>query len=114
MVEHSADYIFAHLTGTDITLYGTLVPISNDQSDATYSVSLDGTATTNFLSSITSSSTVLNADTDFLVSFKGLQDGGHTLQLTFHNPDGTASAGNSTSGLVFDRAVVEVGAGTLK
>lgn len=114
MVKHGTDYIFARLTGTDIRLYGTLVPISNDQSDTTYSVSLDGTATTNFLSSITTSSTVLNADTDLLVSFNGLQDGRHTLQLTFHNPDGIATAGNSTSGLVFDRAVVEIGAGMPK
>ncbi|KAI1795592.1 hypothetical protein LXA43DRAFT_970492 [Ganoderma leucocontextum] len=100
--------------GTDITLFGTLIlPISSDLPDGTYSINLDGTATTNFLSSITASSTVLNADTDFLVSFKGLQDGPHTLQLTFHNPDGTANAGNSTSGplLAFDRAVAEVGAG---
>ncbi len=112
---HGTNYMFAGFVGTDITLYGTLVPISNDQPDTTtYSVNLDGTDTTNFLSSITTSSTVLNADTDFLVSFKGLQEGRHTLQLTFHNRDGAANAGNSTSGLVFDRAVVEVGAGMPK
>ena len=54
-------------------LYGTLVLVSSDDlPDATYTVNLDGTATTNFLSSISQPATVLSADTDILVQFDGL------------------------------------------
>ena len=98
-------------------LYGTLVLVSSDDlPDAPYTVNLDGTATTNFLSSLSQPATVLNADTDILVQFNGLQDGSHILQLTFHNPDGNANGGNADSGplIAFDRAVVEVGAGMPK
>ena len=98
-------------------LYGTLVlPSSSDQSDATYTVNLDGTSTTNFITSRSSPATVDTADIDILASFSGLQDGSHTLQVTFHNSDGGANGGNSTEGplIAFDRAVVEVGAAVLK
>ncbi|TFK80327.1 hypothetical protein K466DRAFT_637744 [Polyporus arcularius HHB13444] len=102
--------------GTDITLFGTLVlPLdqSLDIPDATYSVILDGTATTNFIASLSKPAIVQDAATDILVSFRNLQDGQHTLQVVLHNPDDTDDVGNSTSGpmIAFDRAVVQVGAG---
>ncbi|KAH9942359.1 uncharacterized protein BXZ73DRAFT_87965 [Epithele typhae] len=95
--------------GTDITLFGTLVlPPSGSNLVASYSVNLDGTDTTNFLSNISHSSTVDDAVTDVLVQFKNLSDGAHVLQLTMHNSDDSATAGNSTTGpiIAFDRAVV--------
>ena len=47
-------------------LYGTLVLVSSDDlPDAPYTVNLDGTATTNFLSSLFQPATVLNADRTF-------------------------------------------------
>ncbi len=105
--------------GTDITLFGTLVlPLdqSVDIPDATYSVILDGTATTNFIASLSKPAIVQDAATDILVSFRNLQDGQHTLQVVLHNPADTDDVGNSTSGpmIAFDRAVVQVGAGMPK
>ena len=106
-------------TGTDITLFGTLVlPLveSQDIPEATYTVTLDGTATTNFIASLSKPAVVQNAATDVLVSFRHLQDGPHTLQVVLHNPGDSDNVGNSTSGpiIAFDRAVVQVGAGMPK
>lgn len=106
--------------GTDITLFGTLVlPLTNDPGlpDATYTVVLDGTATTNFNQQLSQTPTVDGAATDILVAFRNLPDRQHRLQLTFHNPnDNDNNIGNSTAGpiLAFDRAVVTMGTGTPK
>ena len=102
--------------GTAITLFGTLVlPSSGSSTDATYTVTLDGSATTNFLSHVSQTSTIDDAATDVLVQFENLQDGAHTLQLTMHNPadTNTDAVGNSTAGpiIAFDRAVIQTGAG---
>ena len=102
--------------GTAITLFGTLVlPSSESSKDATYTVTLDGSATTNFLSHVSQPSTVDDAATDVLVQFENLQDGAHTLQLTMHNTGdtNTDAVGNSTAGpiIAFDRAVIQTGAG---
>ena len=99
--------------GTSVTLFGTLVPPVSGSNDASYSVILDGTATTNFLSSISQQPTVNNAVTDVLVAFSNLADGVHTLRVTMHNPSDTDTVGNSTAGpiLAFDRAIVETDAG---
>ena len=88
---------------------------SSSSTDATYTVTLDGTATSNFLSNISSSATVNDAATQVLASFQGLSDGAHVLRLTMHNPVESDTLANSTSItgpiIVFDRAVVEMGAG---
>ncbi|KAJ8494992.1 hypothetical protein ONZ51_g1991 [Trametes cubensis] len=98
--------------GTDITIFGTLVQPSNDV-DITYTVVLDGTATTNYLYNISTVPTVDTAASDILASFGGLAAGLHSVQLTLHNPDVNGKPGNSTSGplLAFDRALVEVSPG---
>ncbi|KAI0675399.1 hypothetical protein C8Q78DRAFT_1114225 [Trametes maxima] len=105
---------YVSLSGTDITIYGTLVqPLANDVLDVTYSVVLDGTATTNYFSDISSGAAVRDAESDVLASFKGLQEGPHSIQVTLHNPDGSGAAGNTTNGaiLAFDRAVMQEGSG---
>ncbi|KAI0373937.1 hypothetical protein BV20DRAFT_589765 [Pilatotrama ljubarskyi] len=97
--------------GTAITIFGTLVQTLS--SNALYSVILDGTATTNFISDLSPVPTVDTAATDVLALFTGLQDGAHSIQLTLHNPDDTGAPGNVTDGpfLAFDRALVAVGTG---
>ncbi|KAI0358548.1 hypothetical protein OH77DRAFT_1397027 [Trametes cingulata] len=97
--------------GTAITIFGTLV--QTPSSNALYSVILDGTATTNFISDLSPIPTVDTAATDVLALFTGLQDGPHSIQLTLHNPDGSGASGNATDGplLAFDRALVAVGTG---
>ncbi|KAH9892667.1 hypothetical protein C8Q73DRAFT_649267 [Cubamyces lactineus] len=97
---------------TDVTIFGTLVQPSNDV-DVSYTVVLDGTATTNYISNISSVPTVDTAANDILASFRGLAAGTHSVQLKLHNPDVNGKPGNSTSGplLAFDRALVEVSPG---
>ncbi|KAL1945769.1 hypothetical protein VTO73DRAFT_1771 [Trametes versicolor] len=97
--------------GTDITIFGTLIPASTD-ADFTYLVALDGTATTNFLSHLSSNPVVETATTDVLASFQGLAEGSHSLQLTLRNPGLASASGNLTGPLLaFDRVQVQMGAG---
>ncbi|KAI8994010.1 hypothetical protein BD414DRAFT_411509 [Trametes punicea] len=98
--------------GTDITIFGTLVQPSNDV-DVSYTVTLDGTATTNYISNISQVPTVDTAANDVLVAFTGLPEGLHSIQVTLHNPGPSDSPANSTAGplLAFDRALVDVSAG---
>ncbi|OBZ70850.1 hypothetical protein A0H81_09220 [Grifola frondosa] len=98
--------------GTSITLHGTLIPILNTSSDPnapSYTVTLDGTATTNFLSSLSSPPSVLTASVDVLASFSGLTSGEHQIALTLRNPEENDPGGGAV--LAFDRAVLEVDAG---
>lgn len=60
----------------------------------TYSLSLDGNATTNFYSQISSSASVDTAATDVLASFSNLSDELHEIVLTVHNA-GKAKANDS-------------------
>ncbi|KAI0335128.1 hypothetical protein GY45DRAFT_1241336 [Cubamyces sp. BRFM 1775] len=97
---------------TDITIFGTLVQPSDDV-NISYTVLLDGTATTNYISHLSTVPTVDTAANDILASFGGLAAGSHSVQLMLHNLDVNGTPGNSTSGplLAFDRALVEVSPG---
>ncbi|OJT15425.1 hypothetical protein TRAPUB_8013 [Trametes pubescens] len=100
--------------GTDITIFGTLTQaFSTDAPNLTYSVILDGTATTNFISHLSPNAVVETATTDILASFTGLTEGFHSLLLTLRNPGTGAASGNLTAGpiLAFDRVQVQMGAG---
>lgn len=102
--------IYSRLAGTDITVFGTLTQASS--TDLTYSVILDGTATTNFISHLAPNAVVETAVTDVLASFQGLAEGSHSLQLTLSNPGTSSASGNLTGPtLAFDRVEVQMGAG---
>ena len=58
---------------------------ANGSSALTYSVSLDGNATTNFYSRISSPASVDTAANDVLASFSNLSDELHEIVLTVHN-----------------------------
>lgn len=106
--------IYVRLAGTDITIFGTLTQaFSTDAPNLTYSVILDGTATTNFISHLSPNAVVETATTDILASFTGLTEGFHSLLLTLRNPGTGAVSGNLTAGpiLAFDRVQVQMGAG---
>ncbi|KAI0645800.1 hypothetical protein C8Q79DRAFT_926934 [Trametes meyenii] len=114
LTAHDGAALQINWNGTDITIYGTLVqPLADNALDVTYSVVLDGTATTNYFSDISTGAAVGDAETDVLVSFKGLQAGPHSIQVTLHNPDGSGASGNTTDGaiLAFDRAVMQEDSG---
>ncbi|KAI9067273.1 hypothetical protein FKP32DRAFT_1609454 [Trametes sanguinea] len=100
------------VTGTGITVFGTLVPPTGDV-DVSYTVTLDGTPTTNYISNLSSIPTVYTAANDVLVAFNSLPDGQHSLQLTLQNSDINGIPGNSTVGplLAFDRALVNASTG---
>lgn len=88
-------------------MYGTVTSPASTNSFS-YSISLDGTSTTNYVSSLSSSSSVDTAATDILAAFSNLTDSSHEIVLTVHNP--YASSGTDASGsdavVAFDRAVV--------
>ncbi|KAL7281543.1 hypothetical protein ACG7TL_004860 [Trametes sanguinea] len=98
--------------GTGITVFGTLVPSTGDV-EVSYTVILDGTPTTNYISNLSSIPTVDTAANDVLVAFNSLPDGQHSLQLTLQNPDTSGIPVNSTIGplLAFDRALVNASTG---
>lgn len=64
-------------------MYGTIT--AADSSALTYSVFLDGNATTDFYSQISSPASVDTAANDVLASFSNLSDGLHEIVLTVHN-----------------------------
>lgn len=64
-------------------MYGTIT--ANGSSALTYSVALDGNATTNFYSQISSPASVDTAANDVLASISNLSDGLHEIVLTAHN-----------------------------
>ncbi|KAI0823615.1 hypothetical protein BC628DRAFT_1324565 [Trametes gibbosa] len=100
-------------SGTDVTIFGTLTQsLSTNAPDVSYSVILDGTATTNYISHVSPNAVVDSAATDVLASFQGLREGPHSILLTLHNPGGSGASGNLTDGpiLAFDRVLVQVSA----
>ncbi|KAJ3535213.1 hypothetical protein NM688_g7009 [Phlebia brevispora] len=86
--------------GTAVSLYG-YFPTNNPSfpSALSYSVSLDGISTTNYVSQLSSG----NISQDILASFTSLTNGAHSVQLTMHNPGGLS--GPNTQ-LLFGRAVI--------
>ncbi|EMD37645.1 hypothetical protein CERSUDRAFT_73497 [Gelatoporia subvermispora B] len=95
------------LEGTGAVLHGTVLPptvSSTHPTNVTYTLALDGVPTTNFVSSISPSASVLTASSDVLASFSNLSDGTHMVVLTVHNP-GDQSSGQQGM-IAFDRAVV--------
>ncbi|PCH36085.1 hypothetical protein WOLCODRAFT_140217 [Wolfiporia cocos MD-104 SS10] len=70
--------------GTAVTIHGTQVAPSS--SSLTYSIALDGNATTNYYSSISAAASIETAANDTLASFSNLVDGEHEIALTVHNP----------------------------
>lgn len=94
--------------GTDISIYGTVTAPSS--SAFTYSVSLDGTSTTNYISSISQVPSVNTASTDILAQFANLTDTSHEVVLTVHIPGMSSKAGttNLDAVVAFDRAVIDM------
>ncbi|KAH9935776.1 uncharacterized protein B0H18DRAFT_977253 [Fomitopsis serialis] len=80
--------------GTAINVFGTIT--ANGSSALTYSVSLDGNATTNFFSRISSPASVDTAANDVLASFSNLSDEPHEIVLTVHNA-GTTGSNDATN-----------------
>ncbi|GBE80613.1 hypothetical protein SCP_0303280 [Sparassis crispa] len=91
--------------GTAITLYGTLILNASTSSaqPLTYSIALDGTPTTNYVSSLSTPATVSSASADVLAGFASLEDAFHEVVLTVHNP---SAQGQGQNMVAFDRAVV--------
>ncbi|KZT71800.1 hypothetical protein DAEQUDRAFT_706567 [Daedalea quercina L-15889] len=85
--------------GTAINVFGTITTSSS--SALTYSVSLDGNATTNYYSRISSPASVNTAANDVLASFSNLSDGLHEIVLTVHN----AGQSNDTDDTDLDAVV---------
>ncbi|KAH9839208.1 uncharacterized protein C8Q71DRAFT_703803 [Rhodofomes roseus] len=75
--------------GTAINVFGTIT--ANSSSALTYTISLDGNATTNFFSRISSPASVDTAANDVLASFSNLSDELHEIVLTVHNAGATDS-----------------------
>ncbi|CAL1706387.1 unnamed protein product [Somion occarium] len=91
---------------TAISLYGELTLSNNgaQQVDSvTYSISLDGTPTTNYGSFFSSPSDYAN---NILASFANLTYGLHTIELVMHNPE---QVSDGSVLLQFDRAVLTSG-----
>ncbi|KAH9948930.1 hypothetical protein B0H21DRAFT_689167 [Amylocystis lapponica] len=92
--------------GTAITVHGTLTaPVLSTLS---YSVTLDGTPTTNYVSTLSSPASVTSAVDDVLAAFSNLSDGPHQLVLTVRNPDTDGNTTATGAVVVLDRAVVEL------
>ena len=88
------------LIGTGVALYGYFPPDSSTvPSSLSYSISLDGTSTTNYASSITGSDPTQSV----LAAFTNLTDTEHSIVLTMHNPDGLS---HPDFVLQFDRAEI--------
>ncbi|KAI0949030.1 hypothetical protein AcW1_008745 [Taiwanofungus camphoratus] len=99
--------------GTAVTIYGTLTSGASATSSLSYSVSLDGDPTTDYVSSLSSPASVESASGDVLAAFSNLTDTAHEIVLTAHN-SGMSKNGNSSgtdSVLAFDRAVVWLNGG---
>ncbi|KAI0074664.1 hypothetical protein K474DRAFT_1699576 [Panus rudis PR-1116 ss-1] len=93
--------VTVHWNGTGITLFGELTPTTDlSSSSATYSVSLDGTPTTNYASFFSSPSDYTN---NVLASFANLSYAEHTIELVMHNPDNIL---DGSVLLQFDRAAL--------
>ncbi len=82
-------------------LYGSF-PVTSPSfpSSLTYAVTLDGTPTTNYASSISPDVAV---DNNILASFTNLTNGEHLVELTMRNPTGLSDEINL---LQFDRVVI--------
>ncbi|CCL98691.1 uncharacterized protein FIBRA_00694 [Fibroporia radiculosa] len=94
--------------GTAVDIHGTVTAPAS--SSLSYTVVLDGNATTNYFSSLSSPATVNTAATDVLASFSNLADGPHELVITVRNP-GTSTSASATdvdAAVAFDRAVVYI------
>ena len=88
-------------TGTAVSLYGSFSSSSSQASSPVpYSVSLDGTATTNYVSSLSQGS---DPATSILASFTNLTNGEHIVELTMRIPD---DDNDDDILLEFDRAVI--------
>lgn len=90
-------------SGTAVALYG-YFPTASPSYPFTlsYSVSLDGSATTNYASAFPSTSDITQ---DVLVSFTNLTNKQHSLELIMHNSD------QSQDGLLLvDRVVITANA----
>jgi len=92
--------------GTAIDIHGTVTGLPS--ASMSYSISLDGTATTNYFSSQSPSASVGNATTDVLAGFSNLTYGEHEVVLTVHNlgVSGSSSAANLDAVVAFDRAIL--------
>lgn len=86
-------------------MYGTITSPASTNS-LSYTISLDGTSTTNYVSSMSSSPSVDTAATDILAAFSNLTDTLHEIVLTVHNPDTSSSTNAPDAVVAFDRAVV--------
>ncbi|TFY69899.1 hypothetical protein EVJ58_g135 [Rhodofomes roseus] len=85
----SSSVVAIRWNGTAINVFGTIT--ANSSSALTYTVSLDGNATTNFFSRISSPASVDTAANDVLASFSNLSDELHEIVLTVHNAGATDS-----------------------
>ena len=93
---------FAHSSaGTGISMFG-FFPANNPAFpwNLSYSVSLDGIPTTNYVSSDISGD---NVTTDVLASFTNLTNTQHSVTMTMHN---SGNAIGPDPSLLFDRAII--------